>query len=148
MAEIGRGIKTGLVSGMVYGCITTFLILALHALSESSKMTLPLQMSTQELLKFSLLLFVGWLIGGVIFGVLYAVLYKKLLGFGSIAKGFNLSMFVWAIIEIVRSLFYIPVLSVAFINIGALVSSAGLFILDFLLALVGGVMVGSVWNEV
>lgn len=147
MAEIGRGIKAGLVGGVVYGGVITFLVTALYAFSGVAEIYLihPLE-SNQAIVQFALLFFAIWIVGGMTFGAIYAASYKRLLGFSSVAKGIFLAIIIWVLIEIVANYLYIPVFSVALINIHGLIGQAWSITFNFFLAIVGGLMVGSLWD--
>ncbi len=116
MGRIGTGAKAGLVSGVVYGAIssiTTYIMVLfakeeiISAIRESLPQDFPI--TAEQLFEFALIfspifvVIVG-VVAGVILGVIYAWGYEKVPGGNSIFKGLVFGIILWVIIDVLLRL--------------------------------------------
>jgi len=147
LADFGRGIKAGVITGAIYLAISLILVFTLadyqYALGfwdAAGLATLPLG---------------GQIVRGIIFGAIFATLYSSLPGKTSVEKGVVLSLFFWilTVIEVTYTNLSWPwqtagILDSATYYGGTInLSSVSLALISIMSALVFGVLTGFLWNR-
>jgi hypothetical protein len=158
LADFGRGIKAGVVTGIIYLVISAIL----GAIYQNNPFSIPhflygtgLTLFTWRLLTdpasvFDLLF--QYVIRGIVFGAIFAALYNFLPGTASVKKGVVLSAFVWILSAV--GIIYITSgwptdgISWTYCGGGAVVlSSVGPALAGIISALVFGALTGFLWDR-
>jgi hypothetical protein len=157
MADFGRGIKAGVVTGIVYLAISAML----GAIYQNNPLSVPnflygagLTFITWRSLT-DLSFVISWLfqyvVRGIIFGAVFAALYDYLPGVTSIVKGVVLSLFL-CIVALVGAIFTTPgwpTDGYAWTLYGTTLhlSSIGLALAGIISALAFGALTGFLWDR-
>jgi hypothetical protein len=150
VADFGRGIKAGVITGVVYAAISailTFTLVGYQYLYTSGFWDAAGLVPLYEPI-----------VRGIIFGAVFATLYNSLPGTTSVEKGVVLSLFFWifTVIEVTYTTLSWPwqatgILSI--LNIGTYyggtinLSSVSLALISIMSALVFGTLTGFLWNK-
>ena len=159
MADFGRGIKAGVVTGIVYMAIAAILgviyynnIWSTPHFLYGTGLTLFTWGTLMHPSFWTSLLF-QYLMRGIVFGAVFAALYDFLPGIASVKKGVVLSAFVW-ILSAVGLIYMTPgwpsegSLSWTYCGSGAIVlSPIWLALASIISALVFGALSGFLWNR-
>jgi hypothetical protein len=106
LAEYYRGIKAGVVAGVIYAMIDSVVFFVLGpALLEVSSASWPAMM-----LLFLGSLTVGAVVGGVISGLIYATLYEELPTKSPTTKGIIVGAIFWVIFGVAMNVIYLTAL--------------------------------------
>jgi hypothetical protein len=160
MADFDRGIKAGVVTGIIYLAISAIL----GAIYQSNPFSIPhfilgtgltplflLRDLTDPSFVFSFLF--QYVYRGIIFGAVFAALYSFLPGSTSVKKGLVLSAFVW-ILSAVMLIYITPgwstntISSWTYCGGGAVVlSSLGPALAGIISALIFGALTGFLWGR-
>jgi hypothetical protein len=159
MADFGRGIKAGLVTGLIYIAIGG----VLGTICQNDLLSLPHfiygtglpPITWRSFADFSFV--ISWLFQyvyrGIVFGAVFAALYSFLPGTASVKKGVVLSAFLW-ILGAVGLIYMTPgwpagagqTSTVAGL-LPVSLSSIGLTLVSIISALLFGALVGAIWNR-
>jgi len=160
LADFGRGIKAGVITGIVYIVISVILAATYHNL-----LSIPYFIYAAGLTPFSLTAltdpsFVIFSLGnhivrGLVFGAVFAALYNYLPGVTSIVKGVVLSSFLW-IVTVIQVIYTTPgwpwtpngiTGSGTYYSGTVSLSSVGLALAGIISALVFGALTGFLWDR-
>jgi hypothetical protein len=161
MADFGRGIKAGVVTGIVYLAICA----VLGAIYQNNLLSIPYFMYAAGLtpltwgaltnpLSVFFLLF-QYIVRGIVFGAVFAALYHYLPGVTSTVKGVVLSAFL-CIVALVEAIYTTPgwptdgmIVSGFYARYGGVLylSSFSLALAGFISALVFGALTGFLWDR-
>ena len=147
MADFGRGIKAGLVTGVVYAAISaifTFTLVGYQYLYTSGFWDAA-----------GLVPLGGSIVRGIIFGAVFATLYNFLPGTTSVVKGVVLSLFFWivTVIEVIYTTLGWPWETNGIVDTGTYyggminLSSISLVLISIMSALVFGALTGFLWDR-
>jgi len=147
MADFGRGIKAGAITGAIYLAISLILAFTLADYQYAPDFW--------DAAGLAYLPLGAQIIRGIIFGAVFATLYGSLPGKTSIEKGVVLSSFFWilTVIEVTYTNLSWPWQAAGALGIGTLyggtinLSSVSLALISVMFALVFGVMTGFFWNR-
>jgi len=160
LADFGRGIKAGVITGIVYIVISVILAATYHNL-----LSIPYFIYAAGLTPFSLTAltdpsFVIFSLGnhivrGLVFGAIFAALYNFLPGAASIVKGVVLSAFIWivALIQVIYTTSGGPWHANGISGAGTYysgmvsLSSVGLALAGIISALLFGALTGFLWDR-
>jgi hypothetical protein len=149
VADFGRGIKAGVITGAIYVAISLILAFALA----DYQYLYP--SGFWEATGLGIFALVGQIVRGVVFGAVFAALYDFLPGATAIVKGTVLSFFFWIL----------TVIKVTYTNLGWAWQSASIFgngtyyggtinlssvslaLISVMSALLFGVLIGFLWNR-
>jgi len=162
MADFGRGIKAGVVTGIVYMLISAILGAIYHNSLSIPPFIHAAQLSPfllRDLTAFSfwLSVFFPYIVRGVVFGAIFAALYDFLPGTASVKKGVVLSSFLW-IVAVIQVIYTTPgwpwdTNGFGFSGSGTYysgmisLSSVGLALAGIISALAFGALTGFLWNR-
>ena len=147
MADFGRGIKAGVVTGVVYAAISaifTFTLVGYQYLYTSGFWDAA-----------GLVPLGGSIVRGIIFGAVFATLYNFLPGTTSVVKGVALSLFFWIVtmIEVIYTTLGWPWETNGIVDTGTYyggtinLSSISLALISIMSALVFGALTGFLWDR-
>ena len=110
MAEYARGLKAGVISGLIFGIVNATVAAFIYWFMLES---IPGEMSegwiTVGLYTLSLLIpgkIIFGIIGGVIFGLIFAAFYYKLPGSKPIVNGITTAIIYWVIFSLIIGYFF------------------------------------------
>lgn len=158
MADFGRGIKSGVISGLIYMAVAAILgaiyydnIWASPHFLYGTGFTLFTWKSFTDPSFVASLLF-QYIAPGIVFGAVFAALYNFLPSINSIVKGVVLSAFIWivALIEVVYTTPGWPTDGVQISMVTGVtvsLSSVGPALAGIIAALVFGALTGFLWSR-
>jgi hypothetical protein len=158
MADFGRGIKAGVVTGIVYIAICAILGAIYHNLLSIPPFIYAAQLAPfllRDLTDFSFWasVFFPYVYRGLVFGAVFAALYNFLPGTASVKKGVVLSVFL-CIVALVGAIYTTPGwpndgwISDGFYYTGTLnLSSPSLALAAIISALIFGALTGFLWDR-
>jgi len=147
LADFGRGIKAGLITGAIYLAISLILVFTLADYQYA--------LGFWDAAGLAVLPLGGPIVRGIIFGAVFATLHSSLPGKTSIEKGVVFSLFLWilTIIEVTYTNLSWPWQTAGALDIGTYyggtinLSSVSLTLISIMSALVFGVLTGFFWNR-
>jgi hypothetical protein len=162
MADFGRGIKAGIVTGIIYMVISVIL----GAIYQNNPLSVPhfirgtgltplLSLMALTDPSFVISLLIQYVVRGIVFGAVFAALYNFLPGTASIVKGVALSLFLW-IVAVIQVIYTTPgwpwtnngiLTRVTFYGGTLSMSSVGLALGGIISALVFGALTGFLWDR-
>ncbi|MGA8848333.1 MAG: hypothetical protein WB564_00690 [Dehalococcoidia bacterium] len=158
MADFGRGIKAGVVTGIAYIAISAILgaiyynLLSIPPFIHAAQLS-PFLLRDLTAFSFWLSVFFPYVCRGLVFGAVFAALYSFLPGTASVKKGVMLSAFV-CIVALVGAIYTTPgwptegQISDGFYYAGTLkLSSPSLALAGIISALVFGTLTGFLWDR-
>jgi len=159
LADFRRGIKAGIVTGIIYMVISAIL----GAIYQNNPLSVPhfilgtgltplFSLTALTDPSFVISLLFQYVVRGIVFGAVFAALYNFLPSTTSVKKGVVLSSFLW-ILGVAGLIYETPgwptdgfqTSVVAGVTVS--LSSVGLALAGIISALVFGALVGSIWNR-
>jgi hypothetical protein len=152
LADFGRGIKAGVVTGIVY--LVIYIIFGALIVHESLYLTnLVHAAGLTPVVSPVYPSITSWLfnpvVRGIIFGVIFGALYNYLPGTKSVIKGVVLSLFLWivALIEVIYTMPEWPGVRGTYYGGTVVLSSISFIFVGIMFALLFGALTGLLWDR-
>ena len=110
MTEYIRGLKSGVMSGLIFGIINALVAVFIYwFMLESMPGKMSEGLIEMGIYSSSILIpgkIIFGIIGGVVFGLIFAAFYNKLPGSKPIVNAFLIAIIYWLIFSVITGLFY------------------------------------------
>jgi hypothetical protein len=155
LADFGRGIKAGVITGIIYLAISAILAIIdpefLYITDIYAAGLTPFMFAVDS---FVVTAFLNHIVRGIIFGAIFAALYNYLPGVTGIVKGIALALFLW-IVTVIEVIYRTPGLPTDNTIIGGIfyyggtisLSSLRLALAGIISTLVFGMLTGLLWHR-
>ena len=155
MADFRRGIKAGIITGIVYVAISAILAVIdpefLYITDIYAAGLTPFMFAVDS---FVVTAFLNHIVRGIVFGAVFAALYNYLPGVTGIVKGIALALFLW-IVTVIEVIYRTPgwatdntIIGGIFYYSGTIsLSSLSLALAGIISTLVFGVLTGFLWDR-
>ncbi len=135
MAEFVRGIKAGIIAGIIYGIANIMLMVGLTEVIYPGYWALAGAAGATEMVIgiFTVTAIISGIIGGLIFGAIYAAAYDSLPS-SSIVKGIIVAIILWLIFSVA-------------LNYGTIGTYPIIAVFGLISSLIWGAFVGVFWDK-